>query len=279
MNKIYLQIRQLYGKVGRAERLVADRILSLDKGEIPDTISSFAAKCGCSEATVVRFSRRLGFSGYRELKLALAAEGGMNRTRTDIDPSDDCSEIFEKLCAEGYVSLENTLKTISASAMNVAAKILSESRRVIVIGLGASGYVAISAASKLMRSGCDAVAYSDIHMQAVAVSQLKQGDVLLAFSQSGCSRDIVDAARSARGRGVFIVSVTARERSALARASDIVLLTESEDVPYGKLGLRSHISRMILVDAICYKIVFDSRQRSEQLGRSEAELKSKRIDE
>ena len=114
-------------------------------------------------------------------------------------------------------------------------------------------------------------------MQTVAASQLRKGDVLLGFSQSGTSRDIVDAMKNAKERGVYTISVTSKERSALAKVSDVVLLTESEDVPYGELGLRSHISRMIMVDALCYKIVFDSRYRAEQLGRSEAELLSKRV--
>ena len=279
MNKIYLQIKQLYPKMGRAERLVADRITSLDKGEMPSTISSFAAECGCSEATVVRFSRRLGFTGYRELKLGLAAEGGVKRTESEIAPADDCFSIFKKLSAQGFMSLESTLRTLSPEAVNNAARLLSECKRVVVIGLGASGAVALSAASKLMRSGCNAAAYSDTHMQVIAASQLKKGDVLLGFSQSGSTREVVEAMRSARERGVYTVSVTSKERSALARVSDVVLLTESEDVPYGELGLRSHISRMILVDALCYKIVFDSRQRAEQLGRSEAELRSMRVDE
>lgn len=265
--------------MGKAERLVADRILSLEDGWLSDTISSFATLCGCSEATVVRFARRLGFSGYKELKLGLAAEGGIGETVSEIYPTDDCFLIFKKLCAMGYASLESTLKSLSPLSMEMAARMLSECQRVVVIGLGASGSVALGAASKFMRSGCNAAAYSDIHMQAVAVSQLKKGDVLFSFSQSGSSKDIVDAVKRAKGREVFTISVTSRERSALARASDLVLLTECEDVPYGELGLRSHISRMILVDALCYKIVFDSRQRKEQLGRSEAELRSKRIDE
>ena len=69
MNKTSLQIKVLYEEMGKAEKRIADWILSNPGGLIPLSISELADQCGCGDATVVRFARRLGFSGYQELKI------------------------------------------------------------------------------------------------------------------------------------------------------------------------------------------------------------------
>jgi RpiR family glv operon transcriptional regulator len=57
------------------------------------SISELAENCSCSEATVVRFARRLGLEGYQDLKISIASESGNNRINPSIDSSDTCFEI------------------------------------------------------------------------------------------------------------------------------------------------------------------------------------------
>ena len=175
------------------------------------------------------------------------------------------------------MSLERTKKTLSAENMTSAAKVISEARRVVLIGLGTSAQVAEDASNKLLRAGSNSSAYSDTHMQMIAVSQLTKGDVVIGISQSGSSKDVVESMKMARARGATTISITSKERSPIARQSDILLLTDTEETRHSSLGLNSHISRLIVIDALCYKIVYQNSQRAYSVGESEAELQSKRI--
>jgi DNA-binding MurR/RpiR family transcriptional regulator len=83
----------------------------------------------------------------------------------------------------------------------------------------------------------------------------------------------------ARSRGATTISITSKERSPIARQSDILLLTDTEETKHSSLGLNSHISRLILIDALCYKIVYQNTALAHSVGESEAELLSKRIAE
>ena len=114
-------------------------------------------------------------------------------------------------------------------------------------------------------------------MQAIAVSQLRAGDVVIGISQSGSSKDIVEAMKAARSHGATTISITSKERSPIARQSDILLLTDTEETRHSTLGLNSHISRLVVIDALCYKIVYQNSARAFSIGESEAELQSKRI--
>jgi DNA-binding MurR/RpiR family transcriptional regulator len=263
--------------MGKSEKRVADWLFSHSGEILPYSITDLASMCESSEATIVRFSKRLGCSGYQDLKIALAREHDKKVIAPTITSEDDCFSIFEKICNDVYMSLERTKKTLSPEALSAAVRAIASSGRVVLIGLGASAQVAEDASNKLLRAGCNSVAYADTHMQAIAVSQLKAGDVVIGISQSGSSKDIVESMKMARSHGATTISITSKERSPIARQSDILLLTDTEETRHSTLGLNSHISRLVVIDALCYKIVYQNAARAHSVGESEAELQSKRI--
>lgn len=81
-----------------------------------------AEKCRCSEATIVCFSKRLGLSGYQELKISLASEGGGATVNTHIANADSAYEMYEKVCNDIYLALEMTKQSLSPNAIGLAAK-------------------------------------------------------------------------------------------------------------------------------------------------------------
>ncbi len=277
MNRTLLQAQLMYNDMGKSEKRVADWLFSHSGEILPYSITDLANKCESSEATIVRFSKRLGCSGYQDLKINLAKEHDKRVILPTITGEDGCFEIFEKVCNDAYMSLERTKKTLSAEAMSRAAEAIGGARRVVLIGLGTSASVAEDASNKFLRAGCNSAAYSDTHMQAIAISQLTHGDVLVGISQSGSSKDIVEGMKAARSHGATTVSITSKERSPIVRQSDIILLTDTEETRHSTLGLNSHLSRLVVVDALCYKIVYQNSARAFNIGESEVELRSKRI--
>ena len=277
MNRTLLQAQLMYEDMGRSEKKVADWLFSHSGEVLPYSITDLASKCESSEATIVRFSKRLGCRGYQDLKITLAKEHEKKVIAPMITNTDDCFSIFEKVCNDAYMSLERTKKTLSAENMTRATEAISNARRVVLIGLGTSAQVAEDASNKLLRAGCNSSAYADTHMQAIAVSQLKAGDVVIGISQSGSSKDIVESMKVARAHGATTISITSKERSPIAKQSDILLLTDTEETMHSSLGLNSHISRLIVIDALCYKMVYQNTALAHSVGESEAELQSKRI--
>ena len=197
-----------------------------------------------------------------------------------ITSTDSCFEILEKVCNDAYLSLERTKRLLVADGMTAAAERIAAARKCVLIGLGSSASVAVDAANKFLRAGCNSYAYSDTHMQTIAISRLGEGDVVVGISQSGSSKDIVDGLRLARTRGATTICVTGTERSPIVRQSDIVLLTDTEEVRHGTLALNSHISRLMVLDALCYYIAYRNGERiTGSLRETEGTLESKRVHE
>lgn len=278
MNRTLLQAQSLYADMGKAERRVADWLFSHPGEVLPYAIRELATACETSEATIVRFSRRLGFNGYQDLKLSLASEAEKKIIAPYITKDDTCFDVFEKICNDAYLSLERTKKTLSAEGMARAADAIATANKVVLIGLGSSASVASDASDKLLRACCNSASYGDTHMQTIAVSRLSPGDVLIGISHSGSSKDIVDAMRIAKERGVTTVSITAKERSPITRQSDIVLLTDTEEVRHSSLGLSSHLSRLLVLDALCYRVVYKNEEKvREAMHATETSLRAKRV--
>jgi len=62
-----LKLQAVYGKLKTAEKKAADFILQNPDAIFGLSIVEFAERAGCSEATIVRLSKRIGYEGYPEL--------------------------------------------------------------------------------------------------------------------------------------------------------------------------------------------------------------------
>ena len=248
MNNTTLQIKLKYDEMGKAEKKIADW-LSQNPGEIiPLSIVELAEKCDCSEATIVRFAKRLGFSGYQGLKISLAQEHGTQTVNTDITGSESCFEIYEKMCQEIYMSLEKTKKSLSGEELSRAAEKIMSASKIVIFGLGNSASIAVDAAHKLLRAGCGAVAYTDNHMQSIAASQLTENDVAIGISHSGSSTDIVDALKIAKSNSACTICITSKGKSPIIKVSDIKLRTDADETKYSILALNSRIAQLAIID-------------------------------
>ncbi|MCI8387595.1 MAG: MurR/RpiR family transcriptional regulator [Clostridiales bacterium] len=256
MERPSLKIKVLYNEMGRAEKKIADWIIANPGKLIPLSISELADECHCSEATIVRFARRLGFEGYQALKISLAREENPRDVSESIKPEDSCYEVFEKVCNDIYCSLERTKKVLSQESLALAAEKILHANKIITLGLGNSASVAVDMSHKFLRAGCNAVAYTDNHMQAIAASHLSSGDVAVGISHSGSSKDIVDALRIAKERGAVTICLTNHGKSPILKYSDIVLSTVSDETKYSILALNSRIAQLAIVDSLYFYMIF-----------------------
>ena len=131
MNNIMLRIKTMYNDMGPGEKKVANWILENQSKIISMSITELADKCGCGEATIVRFARRLGLIGYQELKISIAQETSSSGhiVNESITRDDSCSVVFSKISNDIYRSLEHTKKVLNVDNIDVveALKLSKES--------------------------------------------------------------------------------------------------------------------------------------------------------
>ena len=222
------------------------------------SITSLAENCGVSEATITRFCRVLGLSGYNDLKLALAKSDRV----TDLgDPSDGIQTInheddFDTMCrklhASSIVSLNETLDLLDEDAPTKAVNLLSNARRVYCFGQGGSMVMAMEAWARFSTASPNFIHIGDSHMQAMATALTTSRDVILFFSYSGSTRDMEEILKLAKHNKVRIILITHFKKSRAAEFADVVLLCGYNESPLQSGSIAAKVGQMFLIDCLFY---------------------------
>ncbi|WP_040816638.1 MurR/RpiR family transcriptional regulator [Nocardia concava] len=217
------------------------------------TVNQLAERSGTSTSAVVRLAKTLGYDGYPQLRLALAAAGNEDGTpvfATDIDAADELSKVLHKLTAFETEGMLATAELADPATMEAVVDALVGARRVQLIGIGASGLVAMDMAQKLTRIGmwCGACTSEDDAL--VQASLLEAGDVIVAFSHSGETAGIVEAVERAASMRATTVAVTAGAASKLASAARHTVLVAGREDGFRSAALASRMSQLLIVDTL-----------------------------
>ncbi len=277
MNNIAAKIRALYDKMGVAEKRIADYVLNNPNTVIPFSISELAEQSGSSEATIVRFSRKLGFGGYQEFKLALAMQGEFHSEKENINVTDSPKTVFDKVCDDIYSSLEKTKQILNDHSLFDACNEILKAKRILIFGLGNSASVAADMSHKLLRLSLDAVSYSDNHMQAIAAAHVDKDCVVIAFSHSGSSKDIIDVLKLAKANGAHSITITNKSKSPVYKWSDFIINTNANESNFNLLGLSSRIAQLAIVDTIYYYTACHINNSDEIIQKTLNALSSKKF--
>jgi arabinose-5-phosphate isomerase len=128
----------------------------------------------------------------------------------------------EVLKAEAEALLK-AASSISDSFSLAAQTILGIQGKVVLSGLGKSGHIARKLAATMASTGTPAFYLHPGEAMHGDLGVLQKGDLLLAIAYSGETAELLEVAKYARRRGVFVVSITGKLNSPLAELSDAVL--------------------------------------------------------
>lgn len=216
------------------------------------TVNQLAERADTSTSAVVRLAKQLGYEGYPHLRLALAATGTEDKSpvfATDIDADDEQSKVLHKLTAFETEGMLATAELADPATMGAVVDALVGARRVVLIGIGASGLVAMDMAQKLTRIGMWCAACTSEDDALVQASLLETGDVAVAFSHSGETAAVVEAVHRTNRR-VTTVAVTAGMQSKLARAAAHTILVAGREDGFRSAAMASRMSQLLIVDSL-----------------------------
>lgn len=238
-------------KRSKSANKIAACVLADPDAILGTTTASLAALAGVSEPTVNRFCTGMGYKGFPDFKLALAAELARKQPRItrDIDPGDSAGRVAAKIFESTHASLSNTQDHLDLGALQDVVSALGSARSVALCGLGASASVALDAQHKLLRFPIPVMAHTDIINQRMVAVGLSPDDLLVCISYTGRTEAIIELAELARERNCPVVGITS-PNSPLAKACSLVLGVESGEDTDRYTPMTSRIAQLVIVDII-----------------------------
>ncbi|SCX21355.1 putative HTH-type transcriptional regulator YbbH [Agrobacterium sp. DSM 25558] len=211
---------------------IAKYILENPEKVLHHSVAELGEFSGSGEASIVRLCRQIGFSGYREFKLALSAEIGRPGGPSSFPENPDAALQTLRDIMVDNLTVAHT--NADRETLEAVAAALAASRRIDLYGSGMSGVTAELLAYRLMRVGLTAVAFRNANMAHEVANGLGPGCVAVAFSISGLSVDTVQFLKGARSAGAVTVAITNRARSPIGEAADFALQASGlHDRPIG----------------------------------------------
>jgi DNA-binding MurR/RpiR family transcriptional regulator len=248
-----IRIEQAYNSLAETARRVADSILQQPVSAVGLSITELAQRSRVSDTTVLRFVRALGYQGYRQFALALAASVADPADRAldvNITDEDDLTAVVNKVFIAEAQALVKAPQTIDGQSLQRAVDALAGARRVQCYAVGGSGLLAMEAVYRLVHLGLDCVAVYDPIQIAIQASQLSTEDVAIGFSQIGRTQSTVMGLAAARAAGATTICVTSRPQSPIVTHSDISLVLLELQTVFLGAHLDSKIAELTLIDAL-----------------------------
>ena len=235
-----------------AERRVAEIVTSGYEAATRMTIAELADRADVSQPSVTRFCRSLGCASFSEFKISLATTLTVASAylKSDRVFDDDAGHLAHSVMMRAAGAVRECLDQIDTAILASAIEALASSHRIDLYGQGGGSAAMIEDAKlRLFRLGIPVSAYSDGHQQRMSAATLGPGDSVLAISNSGRSKPVVEAVEIARSFGARTIAVT-RPGTPLAAAADIVIAVTIAEGPDVMMPTPSRYAHMAIIDTL-----------------------------
>ena len=242
----YLQ--GILASLNPTDKRIAEYIISDPEKVITSSIAETNKECGASVGAISGFCRRVGSKGFADFKISLAqdlAQSGLSAGNVL-----ENATVFEKVFHFHGQCLEDTLRINPEAALEQVADAIDSARRIEIFSIGLSYPIAYTASCKFLLIGLPSSTQFDSHMQLIAATQLKAGDVAFGISCSGTTRETVRCLEVAKAKGARTICLTNAVNSPITASSDLCLYATPSEVKYFQAPLAARITQLAVVDAL-----------------------------
>lgn len=266
VNGCLAKIKSEYPTMSDTSKRIADYVLENPDKIIHMTIILVAEECKVSEASVVRFSQMIGYQGFNDMKINLAAETntGNQMILEDVSETDNEMEIFTKVFNSEIQALQATMQSINGEQFARAVNTIAFANNVEFFSYGNSRPIAMDTHYRFLRIGINSRMGVDTSDSLIHATMLGQGDVAIGISHSGSTKHTVKMLENARNNGATTICLTGYDRSPITKEADISLISVSRETMFSDVAMSSRIAQMSIMDALFVAIAFKRIERSKQ---------------
>lgn len=268
LNKGVLEvIKENYNCIFSAEKKVADFVLKNPQKTVDSNVSELAKQSGVSDATVVRMCHHIGYTGYYEFRITLAKDLGrqqyetVNRVQTHDEVEKQFREYAENIIAIG--------RRIDADAMWNCVNLLKSCKQAHLLSVGNTCPLTQYMGFRLGRLGIKSTYNVAAEYFLNNVNLADSDDILVAISQSGTSKQVIQGLELGKEKGLKAIAITAYANSPVANLADYVLLSAGKEGPFNYYKGFTHLNETAVIDALLDFVTNAELIKKKQADRTE----------
>jgi DNA-binding MurR/RpiR family transcriptional regulator len=272
-------MRTVREELSANEKKIADFILD-NSALIRDYSSqNLAASVGVSQSSIIKFSQKLNYRGFTDLKLAIHEAVVKISHEEQADENGNGSSARPDSIQEQIYNIKNealltTMDLNDGKRILSAVKVLEKSQRIQIVALGAGSLVARNFASMLIQIGKSVIAEVDTYIQLSSIATLGKGDAVLVISFTGQSSKMIQLTKQAKKAGATIISLTSYNANPIRSLADVQLFSVSKQVEFEVPQIISSASQQHVVDILFSYMLKRDRKAKELLALSRKAIES-----
>jgi len=224
---VLIDINNVYSDLFEKEKSVADYVRNNFSCIANMSVMELAQKSGVSDATVMRFCKKIGFKGFYQFKISLIKEMSLT-VESDLSGDivmTDIEKAINKVFLAKIDGLQRCAKLLDSNVVKECINKIISCDTLYLFGAGNSNPVAMYASYQFNQYGIKTIANQMPEIQIQSAFGLNESDVSIILSNSGITSMIVDIAEIAKSRNSTIIAITESTKSNLASIADYILLS------------------------------------------------------
>lgn len=270
----------LYDTFFEQEKKIANYIMQHRQDVVNMTIGELAEASGTSVATISRFCRKCEVDGFHHLKISLAkeiVESDSNTTVSNHISRKHIGQSLQNILANKVEELKQTVSMIDENQLNTILDCIQHAGVVQLMAVGNTIPVALDGAFKLNEIGIKAVAGTIWETQLAFALSLKKGDVLIAISNSGESRQVVKTVRAARKNGATTIGITNNPKSTIGNDVDYHIQTATREKLFLNEFCFSRVSAMTVMEILYLFLTVGQEKSYDRLSACEGLIADEKV--
>ncbi len=266
-----LRFSILRNSLTQAERKVGNYFLKNPKAAYL-SITEVTQDSSLGYGSIIRFCRKIGCAGFQDFKVLLAQElTAFQQTSKDKD-TNIIFDYGEKIKSD----LLNTIQLLDRNVLQKIARLLCQTRFVLISGVAGSAALAHGLNYRLIRVGICSVVDCEGYTMAIRAAALEPGDIFFAISFSGATKDLLSSVEIAKERGAKIIALTNFIQSPLVDLADYSLFGATDRDPFS-CEVFSNVTRDFVLDLLFVQICEIHPQAHETIQRTFEAISGRRI--
>lgn len=257
---ILSELRVNLGFYSNVEQKIARLLLKDPKRFITYSMAEISELAGVSQGSINNFAKKITGEGFSSLKLQIAQQLPQYEEKVFnlAEAGDSVSDTLRKAGQDLEIAFANTAEMNREETLQNVVELILKAKKIEIYGIYRSSIVAMDLYYQLLQLGLYATFVSDVLMCQVSSALLNKDDLVIAISNSGRTKDILDCVKIAKSNQVPVICITSDSNSPLVNLSDQALFCVPSGNSISNRMDEVRLSQMYMNDALCsyirYKI-------------------------
>ena len=234
MDKVHKFYKENYKTLTKVEKKIAEFLVKNPKKVMVLSALELGKEIGVSDASVLRFSKIMGFNKFNDFKnyiaLELSETSPDDRIVKNWDNFNSKNDIANKIVNADLENIKEFLLNVDFDQVNEAVEMIDEAKKIYFLGIGSSRAISQFMFWHVKRLGFNAECVNEGGLGLYeAFSHIKKGDIVIIFAFPRFLNDEIKAVKLAKEKKAKIITITSNVFSEISFLSNIVFKISVEN--------------------------------------------------